>query len=157
MQMTLNFTCHSQRLVFLATSLFLKLLFQMSFLSLAFRSNSRSKLISPTVRRPNNVTHTPVDSARNLCVIPDKNLSFLNTFHLFRNPASSIFVIYGVFSIYGSRYCIYNIATSLIHSKLDYYNALLLNLPASQINRLQLHLFSTLLPVPSLELQNCII
>ena len=42
LQMTLNFTCPSQRLVFLATSLFLKLLFRMSFLSLAFRSNSRS-------------------------------------------------------------------------------------------------------------------
>ena len=99
LQMTLNFTCPSQRLVFLATSLFLKLLFQMSFLSLAFRSNSRSKLISPAIRRPNNVTLIPVDSARNLGVILGKSLSFLNTFHLFRKPASSIFMIYGVFSI----------------------------------------------------------
>ena len=34
------------------------------------------------------------------------------------------------------------IATSLVHSKLDYCNSLLLNLPAAQTNRLQLILMS---------------
>jgi len=34
------------------------------------------------------------------------------------------------------------IATSLIHSKVDYYNSLFLNLPRSQLDRLQLILNS---------------
>jgi len=36
----------------------------------------------------------------------------------------------------------FTIATSLIHSKIDYCNSLLLNLPATQTNRLQLVLYS---------------
>jgi len=39
-------------------------------------------------------------------------------------------------------YCLHHI-TSLIHSKIDYCNSLLLNLPAIQTNRLQLVLNST--------------
>ena len=39
--------------------------------------------------------------------------------------------------------CAHTIATSLIHSKLDYCNSLFLNLPQSQLNRLQLILNST--------------
>jgi hypothetical protein len=35
-----------------------------------------------------------------------------------------------------------NIATALIHSKLDYCNSLFLNLPANQLDRLQLVLNS---------------
>ena len=35
-----------------------------------------------------------------------------------------------------------NIATALVHSKLDYCNSLFLNLPANQLNRLQLVLNS---------------
>ena len=46
------------------------------------------------------------------------------------------------------------IATSLIHSKLDYCNSLYLNISNQQLNRLQL--FSTLLLVLSQKLQNSI-
>jgi len=47
------------------------------------------------------------------------------------------------------------IATSLIHSKIDYCNSLQLNLPATQMNRLQLVLNSALL-VLSTKLKNFI-
>jgi hypothetical protein len=104
------------------------------------------------------ITLTPVDSARNLGIILSwiKIFLFLNTSHLIPNPASSIFVIYGVFEIFGSFSTASTIAaTSLIHSKIDYCNSLLLNLPVTQINRLQLVLNSAA-RVPSPELQNVI-
>jgi hypothetical protein len=42
-------------------------------------SQQLSMFKSPTIHLPNNVTLTPVDSARNLGVILDKNLSFFST------------------------------------------------------------------------------
>ena len=45
---------------------------------------------------------TPVDSARNLGIILDRIFLFLNTSHLIPNPASSLFLIYGVFDRIGS-------------------------------------------------------
>jgi len=106
--------------------------------------HNNSKLNNPTIHLPNNVILSSVDSARNLGVIFNKNLSFAP-------HVSSI-----------SKSCFHNIrelrrvrntidhttactiATSLIHSiyKIDYCNSLLLNLPATQTNRRQLVLNS---------------
>ena len=62
---------------------------------------------------------------------------FLIISHKFRNPASLIFVICNVFVILQIT-----IATSLIHSKLDYCNSLYLNISNQQLNRHQLVLNS---------------
>jgi len=85
----------------------------------------------------------PVDSVRNLGVIFDKNKSVIvqhistvskSCFHnicdlrRFRNTIDQ------------TTAC--TIATSVIHSKIDYCNSLLLKLPATQTNRLQLVLNS---------------
>jgi len=100
------------------------------------------KLNNPTIHLPNNVILSPVDSVRNLGVIFDKNLSFAQ--HI-----SSIFKL--CFLNICDLRRIHNtidhttactIATSLIHSKIDYCNSLLINLPATQTNRLQLVLNS---------------
>jgi len=56
---------------------------------------------------------------------------------LFLNHASSIFVTKDVF-VDQTTAC--TIAISLTHSKIDYCNSLLLNLPATQTNQLQLAL-----------------
>ena len=58
-----------------------------------------SKLRSPTIHLPNDVTLTPVDSARNLGVVFDNNLISLNTSLLFLNHVSMTFVISGVYVI----------------------------------------------------------
>jgi len=61
---------------------------------------------------------------------------------LFLNHASTIFVTLDVFVILLIKLTACTIVTSLIHSKIDYFNSLLLNLPATQTNRLQLVLNS---------------
>jgi len=96
-----------------------------------------SKLNNPTIHLPRNVILSPVDSARNLGVIFEKNVHYI--YLLFLNHASTIFTTSDVFVLgyYLSNYCL-TIATSLIHSKIDYCNSFLLNLPATQTNRLQL-------------------
>ena len=68
---------------------------------------------------------------------------FLIISHTFRNPASLIF-----HDLRRIRYTLDHktactIATSLIHSKLDYCNSLYLNISSKQLNRLQLVLNST--------------
>jgi hypothetical protein len=101
-----------------------------------------SKLNSPKIHLPNNVTLSPVDCARNLGVIFDKNLTFAQ--HISSVSKSCFFNIRDLRRIRNtidhSTAC--TIATSLIHSKIDYCNSLLLNLPATQTNRLQLVLNS---------------
>jgi hypothetical protein len=60
-----------------------------------------SRLSDPIIhlRSTNNVTLSPVHSARNLGVIIDSNLTFLNTFQLFLNHAFIIFVTSDAFVI----------------------------------------------------------
>jgi len=100
------------------------------------------KLNNPTIHLPNNVILSPVDSARNLGVIFDKNLSlaqhisyiYKSCFHNSRDLRRIRNTI--------DQTTVSTIATSLIHSKIDYCNSLLLNLPATQTSRLQLVLNS---------------
>ena len=68
---------------------------------------------------------------------------FLITSHTSLKPASLTFVILDVFVILLITLLPVTIATSLIHSKLDYCNSLFLNLNCQQTNRLQLILNST--------------
>jgi hypothetical protein len=58
-----------------------------------------SKLNSPSIHLPNNITLTPFDSARNLGVILDKSLSFSQ--HISSISKSCFFNIFenGVFAI----------------------------------------------------------
>jgi len=51
-----------------------------------------SKLNNPTIHLPNNVILSPVDSARNLGVIFDKNLSLVQHISSISKYACSIFV-----------------------------------------------------------------
>jgi len=100
-----------------------------------------SKLNNPTIYLPNNVILSPIDSARNLGVIFDKNLLFAQ--HISSISKSCFLNIRDLDdrnTIDQAIACI--IATSLIHSEIDYCNSLLLNLPATQTNRLQLVLDS---------------
>jgi len=87
-----------------------------------------SKLNNPTIHLPNNVILSPVDSARNLGVIYDNNLSFAQ--HIF-SIFKSCFV--NIRDLRRNRNSIIDqttactIATSLTHSKIDYCNSFLLN------------------------------
>jgi hypothetical protein len=154
MQMTLNCFYHSLQLVFLTTFLFLKLQFltsptgclqifshsilpKLSFSSFIGLPQQLSKLNSPTIHLPNNVTLSPVDSARNLGVILDKNLSYAQ--HISSVSRSCFLNIRDLRRIRNTidHATACTIATSLIHSKIDYCNSILLNLPATPTNRLQ--------------------
>jgi len=101
-----------------------------------------SKLNSPTIHLPNNITLSPVDSARNLGIIFDKNLTFAQ--HISSVSKACFLNIRDLRrirqTIDHATAC--TIATSLIHSKIDFCNSLLLNLPTTQTNRLQLILNS---------------
>jgi exonuclease III len=101
-----------------------------------------SKLNSPIIHLPNNVTLSPVTSARNLGVIFDNNLTFSQ--HISAISKSCFLNIRDLRRIRNTidQTTACTIATSLIHSKIDYCNSLLLNLPATQTNRLQLVLNS---------------
>jgi hypothetical protein len=96
-----------------------------------------AKLNHPTVSFPNSVTLCPVKSARNLGVIFYSTLSYSE--HISATSKSCFNHIRDLrrlrSSIDQTTAC--TIATALIHSKLDYCNSLLLNLPASSKNRLQ--------------------
>jgi len=91
---------------------------------------------NPTTHPPNNVILSPVDSVCNLGVIFDKNLSFAQ--HISSISESCFLNIRDLRRIRDSidqtNAC--TIATALIHPKIDYCNSLLLNLPATQTNRL---------------------
>jgi len=105
-------------------------------------SNSLNSIILPFIYSNNDIL-SPVDSDRNPGVIFDKICHLHNISLLFLNHASTIFVIrlYGCNTI-DQTACLYHCYTSLIHSKIDYSNSLLLNLPATQTNLLQLVLNS---------------
>ena len=97
-----------------------------------------SKLSNPIIHLPNNVTLSPVYSARNLGVIFDSNLTFSQ--HISTVSKSCFYHIRDLTRIRNTidHTTACTIATSLIHSKLDYCNSLLLNLPSTQTKRLQL-------------------
>jgi hypothetical protein len=85
-----------------------------------------------------NVTITPSDSARNLGVIFDSSLTI--SYHTSTVYKSCFLFIRDIRRIRSTLDSIMaeTIATSLIHSKVDYSNSLFLNLPRSQLDRLQL-------------------
>jgi hypothetical protein len=95
------------------------------------------KLQNPKISLPGNVVLSPVTSARNLGIIFDSNMSFSE--HISAISKSCFQHIRDLWRIRNtmnlSTTC--TIASSLIHSKLDYCNSLLLNLPASSLKRLQ--------------------
>lgn len=96
------------------------------------------KINCPTIRLPNGCTLSPVTSARNLGVIFDSNLSFSQ--HISSVSKSCFYHIRDLRRIRNTidQTTACTIATSLVHSKIDYCNSLLLNLPSTQLNRLQL-------------------
>jgi hypothetical protein len=95
------------------------------------------KLQNPKISLPGNVVLSPVTSARNLGVIFDSNMSLSE--HISAISKSCFQHIRDLQRIRNtinlSTAC--TIASSLIHSKLDYCNSLLLNLPVSSLKRLQ--------------------
>jgi hypothetical protein len=96
-----------------------------------------SKLHMPHLTLPGNSSIAPVESARNLGVIFDSNLSFAN--HI--SNLSKV-CYYHIRDLRRIRQTLdfdtaRTIATSLVHSKLDYCNSLYYNLPQSQLKRLQ--------------------
>jgi len=112
-----------------------------------------SKLNNPTIHLPNNVMLSLVDSARNIGVIFDKNMSIAQ--HISPIYKSCFLNIRDLRRICNTidQITACTIATSLIHSKIDYCNSRLLNLPATQTNRFGL---STLILVLSTQLLNFI-
>jgi hypothetical protein len=97
-----------------------------------------SKINQPLLAMPDNTILLPVDNARNLGIIFDSHLTFSN--HISALTSSCFYHIRDLKRI---RNCLTDktaslIATSLIHTKLDYCNSLFLNLPSCLINRLQL-------------------
>jgi len=113
-----------------------------------------SKLNNPTIYLPNNVILSPVDSARNLGVIFDKNLSFAQ--HISSISKSCFLNIRDQRRSHNTidQTIACTIANYLIHSKIDYCNSFLLNLPATQ--PIVFNLSLTLLLVLSPKLINFI-
>lgn len=96
-----------------------------------------SKLNNITLSMPSDVHILPVSSARNLGVVFDSEFSFSK--HISNLSKSCFSHIRNLRRIRSSldKSTAVTIATSLIHSKLDYCNSLFLNLPSCQLNRLQ--------------------
>jgi len=97
-----------------------------------------SKISDPSFLMPSNVTITQTQSARNLGVIFDSTLSMSDRIS---SVSKSCFLsirdlqrIRNTLDFTTAR----TITTSLIHSKLDYCNSIFLNLPQSELSRLQL-------------------
>jgi hypothetical protein len=86
---------------------------------------------------PSNVTITPTDAARNLGVIFDSSLTMSD--HISSVSKSCFLSIRDLRRIRNTLdyTTAQTIATSLIHSKVDYCNSLFLNLPRAQLDRLQ--------------------
>ena len=97
-----------------------------------------SKIFNPSLSLPSNHPITPTDSARNLGIIFDSSLTFSKQISSLSSACN-----YHILDLHRIRYTLdlktaSVIATSLVHSKLDYCNSLYLNLPQNQISRLQL-------------------
>ena len=86
---------------------------------------------------PNHISIHPVTSARNLGIIFDSELSFSQ--HISSLSKSCFCHIRNLRKIRSSidLPTATTIAVSLIHSKLDYCNSLFLNLPNTQLHKLQ--------------------
>jgi len=99
-----------------------------------------SKISCPSLLMPSNVTITPAQYARNLGVIFDSTLSMSD--HISSFSKSCFLSIHDLRRIRNTLdlSTARTIATSLIHSKLDYCNSLF---PQSQLDRLQLILNSS--------------
>ena len=101
-----------------------------------------SKIHNPTLTISSNTTIQPVSSARNLGIIFDSNLSFSDHIsYISKSCFSHIRDLRRIRNTLDHKTAC-TIATSLIHSKLDYCNSLYLNISNQQINRLQLILNS---------------
>jgi len=102
-----------------------------------------SKASDPSLLMPSNVTIIPAKSARNLGVIFDSPLSMSDHISTVSKSCSlsirDLRRIRNTLDFSTAR----TIATSLIYFKLDYCNSLFLNLPKSQLGRLQLILNSS--------------
>ena len=102
-----------------------------------------SKISDPSLLMPSHVTIPPANSARNLGVVFDSELSMSH--HISSVSKSCFLSIRDLRRIRNTLdfTTAHTIATSLIHTKLDYCNSLFLNLPKSQLGRLQLILNSS--------------
>ena len=101
-----------------------------------------SKIHNPTLTISSNTTIQPVSSARNLGIIFDSNLSFSDHIsYISKSCFSHIRDLRRIRNTLDHKTAC-TIATSLIHSKLDYCNSLYLNISNQQLNRLQLILNS---------------
>jgi hypothetical protein len=109
-----------------------------------------SKLSSPMIHPPNNVTLLPIHSAHNLGVIFDSNLTFSE--HISTVSKSCFYHIRDLRRIRTTMYHITacTVASSVISYKLDYCSSLLLNIPSIQTKRLQLVLNAAALAVTKL-------
>jgi len=102
-----------------------------------------SKISAPSLLMPSNVTISPAQSARNLGVSFDSTLSMSD--HISSVSKSCFLSIRNLRRMRNTLdfSTARTIATSLIHSKLDYCNSLFLNLPQSELGRLQLSVNSS--------------
>ena len=83
-----------------------------------------SKIHNPTLTISSNTTIQPVSSARNLGIIFDSNLSFSDHIsYISKSCFSHIRDLRRIRNTLDHK-TVCTIATSLIHSKLDYYNSL---------------------------------
>lgn len=96
-----------------------------------------SKISSPSLTLNSTTTILPSPSARNLGMIFDQHLSFSDQISsLSRICFSHIRDLRRIRPVLDHKTAI-TIATSIVHSKLDYCNSLYYNLPAGQLQRLQ--------------------
>ena len=97
-----------------------------------------SKISNPFLSLPLNHSITPTGSARTLGFIFDSRLTFSKQISSLSSTCN-----YHIHDLHRIRHTLdfktaSVIATSLVHSKLDYCNSLYLNLPQKEISRLQL-------------------
>ena len=104
-------------------------------------SQQRSKIVNSSVHFQN-LPLCPTESARNLGVIFDSDLSFKK--HISAVCRSSFFQIRQLRQIRSSldRNSSIVLANCLVRSKIDYCNSLLYNLPTTSLNRLEVVLNS---------------
>src|SRR5258706_80549 len=97
-----------------------------------------SKITHPILQMSSDISVSSVASARNLGIIFDSSLSMSDHISYISKSCFSL-----VRDLRRIRYALdlntaKTIPTSLVHSRLDYRNSLFLNLPSSELNRLQL-------------------